>query len=105
MLVTTAAAIPAAVGAAVAVTVGDVLSAIVTSSASLPPSSASTISSWLPLLSPPSGARVLRLSAIPFAPVVGPVVCMARPEGSFLLLSRASLVAFTFFAQLLLNAM
>ena len=104
MLVTEDVAVPAVVGAVISVAASDVLSAIVKSSASLPPSSASAISSTLPLLSLSSGAQVVRPSAILFATLVAPVVCMGHPAGCFLLLSRASLVGFAFFPQLLLNA-
>ena len=105
MPVPAAVAVPVADGAGVAVVVGIILSASVTSSASTPPSSASALSSSLPPLSPHSGALTPRPSTVLFAPEVGLVVCVVRPAGSLLLLSPASLVASALFAHLLLSAM
>jgi len=81
-----------------------VLSTIVMSSASIPPSLASAISSSVLPLSSPSGALAHRMSAVLFVCEVGSAVFVVRSAGS-VPLSRASLVASAFFAYLLLNVM
>jgi len=103
--VSTTVTIPEVDVCALTIVIGVMLSPIVTSTASTPPSSASAISTSLPALYYSSGAVDLRSSAVLFAPFVGPVVGAFCPAGSYLLLPRSSLVVFSIFAHLLLNAM
>lgn len=89
MLVPVAVTVVVADGARIAIVVGIVLSAIVTSSASTPPSTAWTISSTLLPLPLPCYARTLRPTTVLFTPEVGPMVSVVRSAGSLPLLSRA----------------
>ena len=70
-----------------------------------PPSSTSAISSSIPPLTSSFSDLALRLSAVLFVPVVGPIVCLLHTAGSFLLFSHATLMASAIFAHLMLNAM
>ena len=105
MRVATATPVLVANGAGIAIVVGFVLFSCVMSSASAPPLHASDLSNSVPPISPPSGAVALEPSAVLVVAEVGPAVYMVRLAGSLLLHSHASLMAFTFFAHLLLNAM
>jgi hypothetical protein len=105
MLVPVAVTVIVVDGARIAVVVAIVLSAIVTASASTPPSTASTISCTRLPPPQPSGAHTRRPRTGLFTHKVGLVVGVVHPTGSLLLLFQASLVAAAFVTHILLIAL